>query len=62
MKKIFKEKNTEWHRWFAWHPVFCSNTRSIFSSLVWLTYVERRWVPFWTDDLTIFRGFYQYHK
>jgi hypothetical protein len=38
------EREGEWHRWFAWHPVFIrtKDTR-------WLEYVERRrsyW--FWT--------------
>jgi hypothetical protein len=28
---------TEWHRWFAWRPVF------VHRRLVWLQYTERRW-------------------
>jgi hypothetical protein len=32
----------EWHRWFAWRPVFLQ-TRTGTQALVWLQYVERRW-------------------
>lgn len=31
-------RRTDWHRWFAWHPVETS------SGTVWLEYVERMFV------------------
>jgi hypothetical protein len=46
-RKLLSEMPTslpqfEWHRWFAWRPVFLQ-TRTGTRSLVWLQYVERRW-------------------
>ena len=34
---VFKGENKEWHRWFAWFPVFVGRDR------YWLQTVERRW-------------------
>jgi hypothetical protein len=36
----------EWHRWFAWRPVFLQ-TRTGTRSLVWLHYVERHGLNIW---------------
>ena len=30
-----RDPNVDWHRWFAWHPVYVRFERR------WLTYVER---------------------
>lgn len=60
MKKIFKPKDEKWHPFFAWYPVYLNNQSSFLNSLVWLTLVERRWMPFWTDGWSVFGGFYQY--
>ena len=32
-----RDPNVDWHRWFAWHPVYVRFERR------WLTYVERKW-------------------
>lgn len=40
---------TEWHRWFAWHPVRAD------SQIVWLEWVQRR-VYYWADGWQ-----YEYH-
>ena len=48
-----KDKS-EWHRWFAWHPVQLTGTRT----WVWREYVERKqesdwWETFWAyQDIT----------
>ncbi len=61
MKKIFKEKNTNWHTYFAWRPVFVSNGFML-DSIAWLRKVERRWVESFSDGCQDFPGFYQYRK
>jgi hypothetical protein len=37
---FYKEKNTNWHKWFAWYPVNPINTWDI----LFLETIERVWV------------------
>lgn len=36
--KWAKRKETEWHSWFAWHPVDVLE-----GGVIWLERVDRRW-------------------
>lgn len=41
-------RHTDWHRWFAWHPVFLGERKDGFlvggqpREVAWLQYVERK--------------------
>lgn len=36
--KLQTQDRKEWHRWFAWHPVWVNN------NFVWFETVQRRWI------------------
>lgn len=38
----YRERMFEWHRYFAWFPVFCYETRRT----VWLEYVQRKAIDY----------------
>jgi len=38
-----KEKQEEWHNWFAWYPVYESENYGI--KIFWLETIQRKWVP-----------------
>ena len=35
---VFKDHNRDWHKWFAYAPVWVDH-----AGLVWLEKIERRW-------------------
>jgi len=58
---IFAKKDVvDWHRWFAWHPVWIASDGGRW---VWFEYVERKFEPspFPTGDSTD-GGSYEYRQ
>lgn len=43
MKWCSPNPPTDWHRWFAWRPVFADYDGG--EALVWLEVVERKYAP-----------------
>lgn len=41
-QKISPDHRTNWHRWFAWHPVNVAGFNAYPGTFVWLGIVERR--------------------
>jgi len=37
-----KHNDTEWHKWFAWRPIFLKDIVNDDYTFVWLQYIERR--------------------
>ena len=46
---------SEWHRWWAWHPVKISDNNKAANKWVWLEAVERKLIHTYGDCYMVYR-------